>query len=223
MIKGKKKENIFLKVGLTGSMLLFGLIASHPTVNAEDITSNADVILSKGVRLTAVPNFEFGKILYDGQAKSSTLAGENLGDKELSWFDGSGLPEEGIKVYATIKDTPQPGMAEGSLTFSTTEKLNGTASPKTSTKFNGNAQAWYKDAEGKVSYRGKYKLNFNGERTLVVQTDNTESGYTYKEHKTKGVENFKIADIANKVINLPAGLTPAAMEMTIDWDIESAP
>ncbi|HCZ45488.1 MAG TPA: hypothetical protein DHV20_01980 [Brochothrix thermosphacta] len=201
-------KTLFLKQGIAVSMLGLGLFVNHSMVKAEGIESQADFNLSAGIRLTAVPSFEFGKIIYDGQETSITLKDGNSG--YLSWFDGTGVPEDGVKVYATIKDVLQPKMAEASMSFKTEY---GSVEP---------SGDWYQDSEKWTTYKGNYVLKFNGEKTLVVSSLSSSTS-SYRQHKQKGVENFKMGKIVEKTIVLPAGLTPESMEMTIDWNIESAP
>lgn len=213
MEKNKVNKTLFLKQGIAVSMLGLGLFVNHSMVKAEGIESQADFNLSAGIRLTAVPSFEFGKIIYDGQETSITLKDGNSG--YLSWFDGTGVPEDGVKVYATIKDVLQPKMAEASMSFKTE---SGSMEPR--------GGDWYQDSEKWVTNKGNYVLKFNGEKTLVVSslsTSPTSSTVSYRQHKQKGVENFKMGKIVEKTIVLPAGLTPESMKMTIDWNIESAP
>lgn len=209
MEKNKVNKTLFLKQGIAVSMLGLGLFVNHSMVKAEGIESQADFNLSAGIRLTAVPSFEFGKIIYDGQETSITLKDGNSGN--LSWFDGTGVPEDGVKVYATIKDVLQPKMAEASMSFRT---VSSGAEP---------GGDWYGDSEKNITTKGKYVLKFNGEKILVVRSNSTSASTSYTSQKKDGVENFKMGKISEKTIVLPAGLTPESMKMTIDWNIESAP
>ncbi|EOJ58828.1 hypothetical protein AAH972_05770 [Enterococcus faecalis] len=206
----RNKRFILAKLSILGLLFLSGLLMKHQTVNAEVLESEADVFITQGVHLTAVPSFEFGKILYNGEASSVTLKDKNLGDKDLSWFDGTCIPKEGVRVYATIKEVSQPGMLDASLSFTASDYKS--SNPDS-------VYPWWSDLTGKTHGNAKPTLKFNGERQLLVKSNIKY----YSEQKKKGVTDFKINDIDSKKIDLPAGLKPMAMDMTIDWDIESVP
>lgn len=200
----RKRIGSKIALGVFSMNVLFfgGLSSNH--VLANELESSAEVTLSKGIHLTEVPNFDFGTIIYNGEEKSYTLSGNKLGDKTLSWFDGT-PSSEGCKVYAKISNLPQAALAEASVEITYADY---TAVPKGS--------AWHSMTTS--------ILTFDSEKSLIITTEDKQSkGGYYKNHKIAGTTDFKTADIEKKKINLPANLQSENVTLTVNWDIESSP
>ncbi|GEU14172.1 hypothetical protein QuyetLC_26690 [Bacillus anthracis] len=205
----KKSKNLLLAASLMGVVSIFGVASQE--VKANEVESSADVTLSQGIRLTEVPNFDFGTVIYNGDATSYILSGANLGDKKVSWFDGTPTNEH-AKIYASISDIPQEGLSEATLELvigysGSVPSVNGTAIE---------SYSWF--------LGGNKTITFNGAKNLILNTKNVSSnkyaGYSYMKETNK---NFSSGAITRKTIKLPAGLQSENMTMTVNWDIESSP
>lgn len=196
----KNRKKIMIYSALLSLPSLF--LIANSEIKADSIDSSADVTLSQGIRLTEVPNFDFGTVIYNGTAKTATISDSRVGDKTLSWFDGTPSTEE-AKIYATITDVPQEALKDANLTYSYGEKS--TAIP---------SSGWVKTSRATIT--------FNGEKNLVLETQSTTNN-SYKGYKYNGIKDFKAPDIGSKKVSLPAGLQAENMELTINWDIESSP
>ncbi|HHD1571913.1 TPA: hypothetical protein ACN1ND_002425 [Enterococcus faecalis] len=205
----KKNKNLLLVATLMGVVSISGVASQE--VKANEVESSADVTLSQGIRLTEVPNFDFGTVIYNGDVTSSALSGANLGDKKISWFDGTPTKEQ-AKIYASISDIPQEGLSEATLELyigysNSVPKVNGTEVESNS---------WF--------LGGKKIITFNQDKNLIINTKNVpsniRSGYSYMKETNN---DFSAGSITRKTINLPAGLQSENMTMTVNWDIESSP
>lgn len=205
----KKSKNLLLVASLMGVVSISGVASQE--VKANEVESSADVTLSQGIRLTEVPNFDFGTVIYNGDATSYALSGANLGDKNISWFDGTPTKEQ-AKIYASISDIPQEGLSEATLElnigYSNSVPRVGATQNETYSWFSG----------------GKKIITFNQDKNLITNTKNVSSnkllGYSYLKETNN---DFSAGSITRKVINLPAGLQSENMTMTVNWDIESSP
>ncbi|EHG5974442.1 hypothetical protein J5K75_002490 [Enterococcus faecalis] len=201
-----KNKKILLVASLLGVTAVTSIASQE--VKANEVESSADVTLSKGIRLTEVPNFDFGTVIYNGDATSYTLTGANLGDKNISWFDGT-PSNESAKVYASITDVPQELLKDASIEISYDSYSS--AIPR--------SEYWYISKDSTI--------NFNGEKNLIVDVTRSTSNsgqLSYLSQKSKNnVTDFKFPNIKTKKINLPAGLQSENMTMTVNWDIESSP
>ena len=205
----KKNKNLLLVASLMGVVSISGVASQE--VKANEVESSADVTLSQGIRLTEVPNFDFGTVIYNGDATSYTLSDANLGDKNISWFDGTPTNEQ-AKIYASISDIPQEGLSEATL-----ELVIGYS--RSVPRVNGveiESNSWF--------LGGNKTITFNGAKNLIINTKNVSSnkysGYSYMKETNK---DFSSGYITRKTINLPAGLQSENMTMTVNWDIESSP
>ena len=205
----KKSKNLLLVASLMGVVSISGVASQE--VKANEVESSADVTLSQGIRLTEVPNFDFGTVIYNGDATSYTLTGANLGDENISWFDGTPTKEQ-AKIYASISDIPQEGLSEATLElnigYSNSVPRVGATQNETYSWFSG----------------GKKIITFNQDKNLITNTKNVSSnkllGYSYLKETNN---DFSAGSITRKTINLPAGLQSENMTMTVNWDIESSP
>ena len=200
-------------------MGIFTLTGMNQEVSANSLDSTADVTLSKGVYLTAVPSFDFGRVTYVGDAETYVLEDlSQIGDREISWFDGT-PPGEYPRVYASINDVPEGGIFNGSISFESSRGSGGgaLASPRITSAGGG----WY----GTGAHPGyEATISFNGDKCSIIDIGaQSETGKNSYDLTKNTNEVWLLGAITTKRLNLPANLQAQEVTMTINWDIETAP
>lgn len=179
------------------------------SAHADDVKdSPADVVLSKGLRITDAPDFDFGTVFYEGTQKTTST---DTGKMGLSFYDGT-PSKEYPEIYVSIPEVPQEGMKSATMNMLIDGPAAALPPESIYTKV---IDRWY--------YYDSPQIKLDGTKTKVFSVLNREtSKTTYDKYKSTEKE-FRLPWFYKKTMELPAGLQPFDGIIPVQWDILSVP